>query len=378
MWLSSSSVGRKMIMAFTGAALVLFVTFHCLLNAIAICWPTTYNSVCMFLGANWYALLASVVLAALIVIHIIYAVVLTMKNRKARGNQRYAISKRPKTVEWSSNNMLVLGIVILAFLVVHLIQFWAKMQLQEIRGSEEMLPPAAGTLFIQEAFSLVWTPIVYIIGFLALWFHFQHGFWSMFQSVGWDSTVWIPRLKKVACWWATLVCLCFTAQAIVFTIKAHEDFYKTNPELRDQYKAMLAPMYERDFGPASAQIGMQLQMMPYEELSQVLEQQVMQIKAQGDNDQMFEMQIAGLPIDQQAKMREQYNQQKRMNEAFTKMHEFFNYLEGKSSVEPMPEPEIMPMGPAPQAAPAPQPAPALEAADAPQAPEQPETPQNNQ
>ena len=157
MWLSSSSVGRKFVMALTGACLVLFVTFHCLMNAIAICWPAAYNSICEFLGANWYALLASAGLAVLVIIHIIYAVVLTLQNRKARGSNAYAVSKRPKTVEWSSQNMLVLGIVILAFLVVHLIQFWAKMQLQEIRGVHDVLPPAAGTLFLQEAFSQVYT-----------------------------------------------------------------------------------------------------------------------------------------------------------------------------------------------------------------------------
>ena len=123
-------------MALTGAFLVLFVTFHCLMNSVAICWPAAYNSVCEFLGANWYALGASAVLAVFILIHIIYAVMLTVQNRKARGSERYAVSHRPKTVEWSSNNMFVLGIVIFAFLVVHLIQFWAKMQLQEIRGVE--------------------------------------------------------------------------------------------------------------------------------------------------------------------------------------------------------------------------------------------------
>ena len=99
MWLSNSSVGRKFIMAITGAVLVLFVTFHCLMNAVAICWPTAYNSVCMFLGANWYALIASAGLAAFIVVHIIYAVVLTIQNRKARGSERYAVSHRPKGVE---------------------------------------------------------------------------------------------------------------------------------------------------------------------------------------------------------------------------------------------------------------------------------------
>ena len=346
MWLTSSSVGRKLIMAFTGAALVLFVTFHCLLNAIAICWPATYNSVCEFLGANWYALLASVVLAALIVIHIIYAVCLTVKNRKARGTERYAISKRPKTVEWSSNNMLVLGIVILAFLVVHLIQFWAKMQMAEIGGTENVIPPSAGTLFIQEAFGLVWTPIVYIIGFVALWFHFQHGIWSMFQSVGWDSTAWIRRLKKVACWWATLVCLCFTAQAIVFTVKAHEGFYKTNPELREQYKSMLAPMYERDFGPDASQICTTINMMPYDQISGVLKQQVAQTAATFPSDEMFEMQMASVPMEHQAEARKQREQQKRMNEAFSKMNEFFKYLEDRddeSEAQP-----VMGMNPAAQ------------------------------
>ena len=160
MWLSSSSVGRKFVMALTGACLVLFVTFHCLMNSVAICWPAAYNSICEFLGANWYALLASAGLAVLVILHIIYAVVLTLQNRKARGSQRYSISERPKSVEWSSQNMFVLGIVILAFLVVHLIQFWAKMQLQEIRGVDMEFPPAAGTLFLQQAFELPWTIIV--------------------------------------------------------------------------------------------------------------------------------------------------------------------------------------------------------------------------
>ena len=146
MWLTSSSIGRKLVMAITGACLVLFVTFHCLMNAVAIVYPTAYNVICEFLGANWYALIASAGLAALFILHIIYAVWLTLQNRKARGNDRYNVSKKPATVEWSSQNMLVLGIVIFAFLVVHLIQFWAKMQLQEIRGAEGVLPPSMGTL----------------------------------------------------------------------------------------------------------------------------------------------------------------------------------------------------------------------------------------
>ena len=268
MWLSCSSVGRKFVMAVSGAVLVLFVTFHCCMNSIAICWPAAYNSLCEFLGANWYALVASVALALFILVHIIYACILTLQNRKARGNVRYAISKKPKTVEWSSKNMLVLGIVILAFLVVHLIQFWAKMQLQEIRGVHDVLPPAAGTLFLQEAFATNWTWIVYIIGFIALWFHLNHGIWSMFQSVGWDNTVWIARLKKIALCWSSLVVFLFITQAIVFTVKAHDNYFKNDPALREQYKEMIIPMFEKDFGPDAAQA---ISSAKYDQVKQMVE-----------------------------------------------------------------------------------------------------------
>ncbi len=239
MWLTSSSIGRKLVMAITGLCLVLFVTFHCLMNAVAIVYPAAYNVICEFLGANWYALVASVGLAVLFILHICYAVWLTLQNRKARGTDRYAINSRPATVEWSSQNMLVLGIVILAFLAVHMIQFWAKMQLQEIRGCEGVIPPSMGTLFIQAAFSCVATPIIYIIGFIALWFHLNHGVWSMFQSIGWDNNNWLPRLKTIAKWWTSIVVVLFVAQAVVFTCLASTDFYKKDPTLRAQYKEVL-------------------------------------------------------------------------------------------------------------------------------------------
>ncbi len=295
MWLFNSSVGRKFIMALTGACLVLFVTFHCLMNSVAIAWPAAYNSVCEFLGANWYALIASAGLAVLVIIHIIYAVWLTVQNRNARGNIRYSIEKRPAGVEWSSKNMLVLGIVILAFLVVHLIQFWAKMQLQEIRGVDDVLPPAAGTLFLQLAFEQVYTPIVYIIGFVALWFHMNHGFWSMFQSVGWDSTVWIPRWKKIGCWWVSIVVALFIAQAILFTVQAHNKYFLRDARLRDQYKEMLVAEYERDFGPDAAQT---IAAWPYNTFSMQMRNMAQQfdnaefVAAMSAQDPTFEKQAA--------------------------------------------------------------------------------------
>ena len=238
MWLTNSSIGRKLVMSITGACLILFVTFHVLMNAVAIFWPAAYNAICGFLGANWYALIASAGLAALFIIHIIYAVWLTLQNRKARGNHRYKVVSKPPQVEWSSQNMLVLGIVIVAFLLVHLIQFWAKMQLVELAHLQAEVPPMAGTWFIQLAFQEWYTPVIYIIGFVALWFHMTHGFWSMFQSCGWNNDTWLPRLKAIGNWWATIVVGLFVIQAIVFTVKAHNEDYIKCPELQAQYAEM--------------------------------------------------------------------------------------------------------------------------------------------
>ncbi len=132
MWLSNSSVGRKVVMSVTGIALVLFLTFHMAMNLVAIISADGYNMICEFLGANWYALVATAGLAALFVIHIIYAFWLTMQNRKARGSERYAVVDKPKTVEWASQNMLVLGLIVIVGLGLHLFNFWAKMQLPEL------------------------------------------------------------------------------------------------------------------------------------------------------------------------------------------------------------------------------------------------------
>ena len=150
MWLSNSSIGRKVVI--TGLFLVLFLTFHMCMNLVALISPAGYNAVCQFLGANWYALAGTVILAAGAVLHIVYAFWLTLQNRKARGNDRYLVNTRPQTVEWASQNMLVLGIIVLLGLVLHLFNFWYKMQLNEIVGHLPEVNPHDGIALIRETF----------------------------------------------------------------------------------------------------------------------------------------------------------------------------------------------------------------------------------
>ena len=99
MWLFNSSVGRKVVMSLTGIALILFLTFHCAMNIVALFSGKAYNMICELLGANWYAVVATLGLATLAVVHIVYAFILTAQNRRARGAERYAVTDKPSKVE---------------------------------------------------------------------------------------------------------------------------------------------------------------------------------------------------------------------------------------------------------------------------------------
>lgn len=224
MWLSNSSVGRKVVMSVTGLALILFLTFHMAMNLVALVSAEGYNMICEFLGANWYALVATAGLAALFVIHIIYAFWLTMQNRRARGNIRYEVTAKPKNVEWASQNMLVLGIIVIVGLGLHFAQFWAKMQLPELMhklGAEVDVTNAAnGAFHIQATFSCWINVVLYLVWLAALWFHLTHGFWSALQSLGWNNQTWIKRWKCISDIYATIIVLGFAAVVIAFFIKS--------------------------------------------------------------------------------------------------------------------------------------------------------------
>ena len=215
-----SSIGKKLIMSISGLFLILFLLFHLCMNAVVLFSECAYNSVCAFLGSNWYAVAGTVILAAGVVIHIAYAFILTVQNRKARGTDRYDNQNLPKDVEFSSKNMLVLGIIVLCGLISHFGQFWAKMMFAELAGCEELAATATnGAYWINYYFhecgglSIALT-IVYLIWFAALWFHLNHGFWSAFHTAGLSNKVWIPRLKCLAKWFSTIVCLGFAVIVI--------------------------------------------------------------------------------------------------------------------------------------------------------------------
>lgn len=225
-FLTKSSLGKKLVMSITGAFLVLFILFHMSMNLTAIISPDGYNAICHFLGANWYALAGTAVLALGVLVHFAYALILTVDNYRARGSQRYAVTVTEPGVSWASKNMLVLGFIVLGGLLLHLCNFWAKMQLVEVLGGhasvvgDYTIAATDGALLIAYTFSKWYYVVIYLLWFAALWFHLTHGVWSMFQTVGWANDTWYPRLKCAANIVATLVFLGFAAVVVVYFVKS--------------------------------------------------------------------------------------------------------------------------------------------------------------
>ena len=219
----TSSIGKKLIMSISGCFLVLFLAFHMCMNLALVFSPEAYNAICEFLGANWYALVGTAILAAGVLVHFVYAFILTIQNRKARGNIRYAVTAKEEGVSWASKNMLVLGIIVILGLLVHLKDFWAKMQLVEILGNHTNsygLTPTDGAGATLEVFGNPIYCVIYIVWLAALWFHLTHGVWSMLHTMGFNSKVWMKRVKCLANIVATLVVAGFMLVVVVCFLRA--------------------------------------------------------------------------------------------------------------------------------------------------------------
>jgi succinate dehydrogenase / fumarate reductase cytochrome b subunit len=226
MWLINSSVGRKVIMSLSGVFLILFLLFHLAMNITAVFSGEAYNMICELLGSNWYALAGTAALAGGFGVHILMALWLTWQNLQARGSSRYAVTERPKSVSWASQNMLAIGLVVCGFLVLHLAQFWYHMMFAELTGHHEvevggkMIATTDGAAFIGYYFSHLWVVIAYLIWYGSLWFHLSHGFWSMLQTTGLSNSLWIRRWKFISHLFASLIFAGFAFVTIFFYIKS--------------------------------------------------------------------------------------------------------------------------------------------------------------
>ena len=231
MFIFNSSIGKKFIQAVSGAFLIIFLLLHATINFFSVIDSFTgkfgivgideklftagdglFKLGCDFMSTPVISIMVPV-LALGFAVHILYGIWLTIKNITARGGyKRYEVASKAAADSWSAKNMLVLGIVILGFIAFHHTQFWAHMQLPEMFGigNYEDNP----YILLTNYFGHWWCLALYLVWFLAVWFHLTHGFWSMFQTVGWDGQTWFKRIKVIGDIVVTIICLAFAAVAI--------------------------------------------------------------------------------------------------------------------------------------------------------------------
>jgi succinate dehydrogenase / fumarate reductase cytochrome b subunit len=238
MFIFNSSIGKKFIQSITGAFLVIFLLLHGTINFFSVIDSFTgkYGAVaadeklfsagdglfklgCDFMSTGFISIMVPI-LALGFLIHIIYGCWLSWQNLKARGGwKRYEVASKAASDSWSAKNMLILGIIIIGFICFHLTHFWAKMQLPEMFGigNFENNP----YLLLNVTFGKWWVVVLYIIWFAAVFMHLVHGFWSMFQTVGWSGQTWFKRLKVIGVIVAAIIVLLFIATAVNAFIQAN-------------------------------------------------------------------------------------------------------------------------------------------------------------
>ena len=178
-----SSIGRKVSMALSAFFLMFFLLQHLAINILSVFSPETFNEISHFMGTNPLVQFAlQPVLIFAVVFHFVMGFVLELKNKKANGVS-YAKNNGAANSTWMSRNMIYSGLAILAFIVLHFIDFWFP----EINHKYIAFLPEDPTRYfgeLQHKFVPIWRVAAYVIAFIFLGLHLAHGFTSAFQSMG--------------------------------------------------------------------------------------------------------------------------------------------------------------------------------------------------
>ncbi|GAB3925037.1 succinate dehydrogenase cytochrome b subunit [Mucilaginibacter myungsuensis] len=246
----NSSIGKKLIMALTGLFLCTFLIVHLAGNLQLFQNDEGYafNVYANFLTHFPPIEVIAYILYAFIVIHALYALILTINNRKARPVQYAHQPKSPTS--WGSKNMGLLGSILLLFIVIHMSDFWYKYKYTDTVGFKEYRTNVLSnertvTDFVpeskefehsyttendvevvrvkdlhkkvSESFSQWWYVLIYVIAQGALSFHLLHGFQSAFRTLGWTHRKYTPIVEQIGIWlFAVIIPLGFAAMPVVY------------------------------------------------------------------------------------------------------------------------------------------------------------------
>ncbi|PRY87666.1 succinate dehydrogenase cytochrome b subunit [Mongoliibacter ruber] len=217
----NSTLGKKLLMALTGLFLILFLVVH-LAGNLQLLLPDegeSFNIYAETMANNPLIKVVSIGNFAFILIHVIWAILLTKTNKKARPVS-YAVSNASTNSTWASRNMGILGTVILLFLIIHLRGFWYEFKFGEIPTIVyDGITYKNGFAIISEAYSNILYVIVYVVAMGFLGFHLSHGFASAFQTLGLNHVKYSPLIKKVGSIFSIVIPALFALIPIVMYIQ---------------------------------------------------------------------------------------------------------------------------------------------------------------
>jgi len=178
-----SSIARKVVMALSGLFLVFFLGQHFVINITSVIAPDTFNTWSHFMGYNpLVQYILQPILIAGVIVHFVMGIALEIKNKQAR-TVKYARYKGSANASWISRNMIITGLVVLAFLGLHMYDFWVhEMAYKYVEGNPE--DPTRYYAETVEKFEPLVRTILYVISFGLLALHLLHGFASSFQTMG--------------------------------------------------------------------------------------------------------------------------------------------------------------------------------------------------
>ncbi|MCB9201727.1 MAG: succinate dehydrogenase cytochrome b subunit [Flavobacteriales bacterium] len=208
--LLKSSIGRKFLMALSALFLIIFLIVHVSVNLISLFSEEAFNEASHFMGTNFFVqFLMQPILFAGVIFHFIMGFVLEYQNKRARGNIRYAVNSSYNAT-WMSKNMIYSGLVILAFLGLHLFDFWYPTVKAHYCTHEELN-------YYMELHNKFQEPIrvlIYCISFILLGLHLNHGFQSAFQSSGVNHPKYTPAIKYVGTLYSVIIPMLFIIIAV--------------------------------------------------------------------------------------------------------------------------------------------------------------------
>lgn len=220
--LFTSSVGKKLIMAFTGVFLILFLIVHVGLNACM--WANDngamFNKAAHFMGENVVPRVLEIGLFIGIILHIVQGIMLEMQNRSKRSIG-YQIPLGNRGSKWYSRSMGLLGTLILLFLIMHIYHFWTPSRLGGIGSIHELGAVSyegkeyhnlyGEMIIVFQSFTIV---ILYVLGCISLAYHLMHGFHSAFRTLGLHNQRYVHLVRTTGLAFAVIVSLAFAMMPV--------------------------------------------------------------------------------------------------------------------------------------------------------------------